>query len=181
MNISYIISIICLALCLIMFFYFKWYIKRRISAEGLSDNYRKEVNGLIADMNSTADRNLQLLEDRIKKLKELLDDSSKRINVYVKDSEESRAGEALYTSLGRGIRAALKTKEEPPPETPPVVKPASKPVVEQVVSRPPSKRQIRAHIDLLLNEGIAPEEIVRRLGISIAEVQLAMNLRRPKH
>jgi len=196
MNITYIVLIICLALNFFMLFYFKWYIKRRTSASGFLPEYRAEVNRLIADIDAATDRDSQLVEDRIKKLKEILDDTDKRVSVYVKELEKSRTGEALYTSLGRGIRAALKTEAESAPAQnasvpqfsvvrPNVeVMPQSEPVpgkasaAEQQAQKPPSKRQIRAHIDLLANEGRPPEEIASRLGISIAEVDLAMNLRR---
>jgi len=186
MNNTYIVLIICLALYLFMFFYFKWYIKRRTSASGFLPEYRAEVNRLIADIDAATDRDSQLVEDRIKKLKEILDDTDRRVSVYVKELEKSRTGEALYTSLGRGIRDALNTKAEsapvvranievmPPRE--PVPSMAS--VGEQQTQKPVSRRQIRAHIDLLANEGLPTEEIASRLGISIAEVDLAMNLRR---
>jgi len=201
MNISYIVSIISLGICLIMFFYLMWYIKRRTSAAGFLPEYRAEVNRLIADIDSATDRDSRLVEDRIKKLKEILDEADKRVSVYAKELEKSRTGEALYTSLGRGIRAALKTPEEHPQakeEAPQlslvrpdiaVVKPAPQPELaletladippqKTAPSKPPSKRQIRSFIDTLANEGLSAQEIAQRLEISIAEVNLAMNLRR---
>lgn len=213
MNISYIISIVSLAVCLIMFFYLKWYIKRRTSAEGFLPERRAEVNKLIAEIDRITDRDSQLVEERIKKLREILDEADKRVSVYAKELEKSRTGEALYTSLGRGIRAALKTPEDssaqaqaqtPVKEEPPklstvrpdiaVVKPAppsqpelalvpetqSADLAKTAPSRPPSKRQIRYFIDLLANEGLSAQEIAQRLEISLAEVNLAMNLRRTK-
>jgi hypothetical protein len=172
-----------------MFRYFKWYIKHRTSGAGLLPEYRDDINRLKADINAVTERNLTLVEDSIKKLKEIQDDTDKRISVYVKELEKSRKGEELYTNLGRGIRAALKTEPvqstnipalsaERPNIAPlePNPQPAKKPLPEQK----PSKRQIRAFIDQLANEGITPEEIASRLEISIAEVDLAMNLRRRK-
>ena len=194
MNIGYVVLFISLSFCLFMFFYFKWYIKRRTSTSGLLPEEKVEVSRLIVEINAVTDRNLLLIEDKIKQLKEILDDTDKRISVYVKELEKSRAGEALYTNLGRGIRAALKTEEptvrNAPPlsdvrpylEVKPQVLPAAKPQPETqpVKNKPPSKRQIRASIDLLANEGVPPEEIASRLDISIAEVDLAMNLRQRK-
>jgi len=201
-NISLFISIFCLAFCLIFFFYVKWYIKRKISATELLAEYRAEVYRLNADINAVTDRDLMLVEDRIKKLKEILEDTDKRIKVYVQELDRSRTGEALYTSLGRGIRAALKTPSETPPESPyespsrpehapalstqmpkltlvrqesapaPVSPSASSPSAP----KPPSKRQIRAQIDEMVKEGVSPSDIASGLGISIAEVDLAMNL-----
>ncbi|MDR0324006.1 MAG: hypothetical protein LBI12_06145 [Treponema sp.] len=223
MNITYIVLIVSLAFNFIIFFYFKWYIKRKTSVTGLLPEYRTEVARLIAEIDTTTDRNLLLVEDAIKRLKEIQEDTDRRISVYVKELEKSRTGETLYTNLGRGIRAALKTEtqgeqnanpvqlslvrpnlESPvqtapesvtaaaptastaaPPITPPqqpTEQTAAQLAPPTIVSRalPSSRQQIRSSIDTLANEGLAPEEIARRLDISIAEVDLAMNLRRGK-
>ncbi|MCL1954777.1 MAG: hypothetical protein FWF68_08250 [Spirochaetes bacterium] len=191
-----------------MFFYFKWYIKRRTSVLGQLEEYRTEVYRLIAEINAVTDRDSQLVEDRIEKLRAVLDETDKRISVYVKELEKSRTGEALYASLGRGIRAALNNTDVKPPPQLSAVRPnvevqqqlfsaplektplsqssqVTSPVQSAVqggaqVQKPSSKRQIRASIDLLANEGLPPAEIASRLDISIAEVDLAMNLRRRK-
>jgi len=204
MNISLFISIFCLVFCLLFFFYIKWYIKRKVSATELLAEYRAEVYRLNADINAVTDRDSMLVEDRIKKLKEILEDTDKRIKVYVQELDRSRTGEALYTSLGRGIRAALKTPSETSPESPSrpenapalstqmpkltlvrqesVPTPISPPVSVPASSlpKPPSKRQIRVQIDDMVKEGFSPSDIASGLGISIAEVDLAMNLMQSK-
>jgi hypothetical protein len=199
MNILLIISLICFALCLIIFIYLKWYINKRTSVMGLSDEHRAEVSRLINDINSVTDRNLQLIEDSIAKLKDILDDTDKRIAVYVKELDKSRTSEVLYTSLGRGIRNALSTttvpqatpvepvkpaEQAPPPasqltlDIPPVQLSPPPALAEPPVQKPISKRQIRTYIDNLINEGHTAQEIASRLEISVAEVNLAMSLRR---
>ena len=184
MNISYIISIICLAFCFFIFFYFKWYIKRRTSTPELMAEYAAETHRLIAEINSVTDRNLMLVEDRIKKLKDTLEEADKRVSVYARELDRSRTGEALYTSLGRGIRAALKT----PVETQPAPAQPPNPPVRQEGELPPetanvkpapktpSKRQIRAQIETMVNQGLSPGQIASSLNISLSEVDLAINL-----
>ncbi|MCL1958469.1 MAG: hypothetical protein FWF68_02595 [Spirochaetes bacterium] len=206
MNIFFVVSIICFAFCLIMFFYLKWYIKNRASIDGLGE-HRKEVAQLIGDINSVTDRNIQLVEDSISKLKKILEDTEKRIEEY-KNIEIKQSSNVLYTNLGRGIRSALKNPEGQPP-SPPVpqlgtesslksrqlslelpsgelyktpVKTENKTTVkaETPIQKPPSKKQIRNAIDSLVNEGLSPEEIASRLEISIAQVNFALNLRKSK-
>jgi hypothetical protein len=204
MNIFFVVSIICLAVCFMMFLYLKWYIKKRTSASGLEE-YRAEVERLKADINSVTDRNLQLVEDSISKLKKIMEDAEKRISEYRDAIQIKPSGDALYTNLGRGVRAALINPAEQLPQpqlqtehplrsrqlspdsqksaqfykTP--VKPENKTTQgAPVVQKPPSKKQIRSAIDLLANEGLPAEEIASRLEISIAQVNLAMNLRRTK-
>jgi hypothetical protein len=191
-----------------MFFYLKWYIKTKAPSSGLEE-HRKEVGQLIGDINSVTDRNLQLIEDSISKLKKIQEDTEKRIEEYKNAMEIKPSRDTLYTNLGRGVRSALKTPEEPPPSynPPPPLQtehpmksrqlslelPASEPVKVPVrtesksiqaapppVQKPPSKKQIRSAIDSLANEGLSPEEIASRLEISIAQVNLALNLRKSK-
>jgi hypothetical protein len=197
MNISNILFFICIFFCIFMFFYFKWYIKRRTSVSGQLEEYRTEVYRLIADINAVTDRDLQLIEARIEKLRAILDEADKRISVYVKELEKSRTEEALYTRLERGIRDAINISVQPQqsavrpnievqpqlfsPEKVQRVQPQREQPATQSGAqgqKPSSKRQIRASIDLLANEGIPPAEIASRLDIGIAEVDLAMNLRR---
>jgi len=222
MNILNIFSIICLALCLIMFFYFRWYIKKSVSSSSVSAKEltvrQREVENLIADIDRITDRDSQLVEARIKHLKILIEETDKRISLYVKELEKGGSGESLYSSLGKGIRDALNiSKQEtdantasheearlPVPVDTIELSPEAKleslrtfsassvashvtsletPVIskqeEAVLSAShPNKQQLRSHIDLLLNEGLPPEEIASRLGISVAEVNLAINLRR---
>jgi len=189
MNVSLIISIACAVFCFFNFFYFKRYIKRRTSESKLLDEHRTEAHSLIVEINAATDRSVQLVEDRLETLKKIQADTDKRISVYVRELEKSRNGEALYTSLGRGIRSALNTQVEPPPEKPEAPKfyvvkqDPPEPPQETAVQPPPknqSKRQIRAQIDELIEEGFTPEQIASRLEVGIAEVSLAMNLNRQK-
>jgi len=201
MNLTYFISIISLLFCLFFFFYVKWYIKRRTSTSELLAEYRTEVYRLITEINSATDRDSQLVEDRIKKLKAILEDTDKRLAVYAREFDRSRTSEALYTSLGRGIRAALKTPAAPVepaasqpagepqltivrqdsapfPQTAPSETPPASLRLEPIPfqQKAPSKREIRAQIEELDNDGLTPAEIALRLDITLAEVDLALNL-----
>jgi hypothetical protein len=109
---SLVISILTLCLCVSGFFLFRWYIGRKTAASELLADYRAETYRLIAEIDSAADRDSLLVEERIKTLKKLLDDTDRRIAVYMRELQRSRAGEQLYTSLGRGIRAALDSRTE---------------------------------------------------------------------
>ena len=207
MNIFNIVSILCLTLCVVMFLYFKWYINKR-TASSSSDERQTEMYKLMAEIDRITDRDSQLVEDRVNRLKTLLHEVDERIALYEKELEEQaelpvkKSTETLYTSLGRGIRSAFDTPETEPPkavlsEPPQVIPPAPQTLPPELVqalpvqaelippeptpSKPASKKQIRTHIDILVNEGLSPEEIASRLEISVAEVNLAMNLRRKKN
>ncbi|MDR2952973.1 MAG: hypothetical protein LBU82_07000 [Treponema sp.] len=167
MNAAFIISLLNLAFCIFIFSYFKWYIKRRTSPDEILAEYRAEVYRLIAEIDSKTDRDAMLVEDRIKKLKAVLEEADKRVSVYAREMERNRSGEALYRSLGHGIRAALKTEEPPPQEEKPPETPAPAAF---------SKKQIRSQIEILASQGASSHEIASRLNISLSEVDLALNI-----
>jgi hypothetical protein len=206
MNIYFLISILTFLFVIFMFFYLKRYIFRRTSALELLSEYRTEVYRLIAEIDSATDRDSQLVEARIKNLKSLLEETDKRISVYVRELDRSRTGEALYTSLGRGIRAAMYNPPEPaaletstqaaqetplPADSPSLQltpqqalsTPVSRDSILQPVSQPqpepasqPNGRQLLGLIEDLAVQGLPRSEIASRLEISLSEVDLAFNL-----
>ena len=105
--ISLVISIISLSLCVSGFFFLRWYISQRTDASRLLEEYRDEVYRLISEIDAATDRDSRLVEERIKNLRQLLDDTDKRISVYTRELQRSRNSEAIYKNLGRGIREAL--------------------------------------------------------------------------
>lgn len=118
MTAPFILSAFSCAICIFSFFFFRWYIKRNTAAEQLLAEYRAEVYRLIAEIDSATDRDSLLVEERIKSLKQTLDDTDKRIAVYLRELDRSRSSEAMYANLGRGIRSALNQQKDaaPPPQ-----------------------------------------------------------------
>ena len=113
-----VVSMISLCVSVLSFFFFRRYIRRQTAATRLLADYRDEVGRLIAEIDAATDRDSLLVEERIKILRKLLEDTDRRIATYVRELQRSRKGEAMYASLGRGIRAALDTRpvaqEQPP-------------------------------------------------------------------
>jgi len=106
-TIPLVVSIISLSLCASGFFFLRWYISHRTDASRLLEEYRDEVYRLISEIDAATDRDSRLVEERIKNLRKLLDDTDKRISVYTRELQRSRNSEAIYKNLGRGIREAL--------------------------------------------------------------------------
>jgi hypothetical protein len=194
MNIPFILSVASLCIVVFSFFFFRRYIARKTAARELLADYRTEVYRLIAEIDAAADRDSLLVEERIKTLKKLIDDTDRRIGVYMRELQRSRNGEAMYASLGRGIRAALDSRtpqlelipqeetttppqeqkaETPPQETPPVQE-----ADESAASRKrkQKKPKLKMQIAEMAALGIPPQKIASRLKLSIAEVELALNL-----
>jgi len=191
MTIPFILSAASLCIAVFSFFFCRWYIARKTAARELLADYRAEVYRLIAEIDAAADRDSLLVEERIKTLKKLIDDTDRRISVYMRELQRSRNGEAMYANLGRGIRAALDSRqpqlelipqeppaqeqkaETPPPapqETPPQEPPASS------KKRGAKKPKVKIQIAAMAAQGLPPEKIASRLKLSITEVELALNL-----
>jgi DNA-directed RNA polymerase specialized sigma24 family protein len=205
MTISLVISIISLSLCVSGFFFLRWYISQRTAASRLLEGYRDEVYRLISEIDAATDRDSLLVEERIKTLRKLLDDTEKRISVYTRERQRSRNSEAIYKNLGRGIREALDsspvaassakpegpaapettspaeiielpfTDEEKGPKVGSVKKQRKRKTANKQTPRPekPGKKMQIAQMAL---QGLSPSEIAVRLGISLAEVDLALKL-----
>ena len=216
MTIPLVISIISLSLCVAGFFFLRWYISRRTAASQLLEEYRDEVDRLIAGIHAATDKNLLLMEDKIKTLKKLMEDTDKRISVYMREIQRSRNSEAVYKNLGMGIREALNASPSEPvspsePENPAVSEKPQSSVKQQAVAEEnelpfddeeksvqtvsakkqkkrkaantppppavrPEKPRIKMQIAEMAIQGLSPSEISSKLGISVAEVDLALQL-----
>jgi len=210
MTVAIVFSVISLCVSVLSFFFFRWYIRRETAVTKQLEVYRKEVDALIATIDTVTDRDSLLVEERVKILKKLLEDTDKRIAVYLRELQRNRSGEALYDSLGRGIRAALDSrphsKEQPSlfpaePASPHGAVPQGTMIVAETGAATAneashaavasaSKRQknkvkrtqasagksTKVQIAEMSANGTPPQEIASSLGISIAEVDLALNL-----
>ena len=211
-----ILSVLSLCLCVAGFFFFRWYIGRKTAAASLLVDYRDEVYRMIAEIDAATDRDSLLVEERIKILRKLLEDTDRRISVYMRELQRSREGEAMYTSLGRGIRVALDSRlpalepaspSEPTPAEPSSPQESSSPLetsqsellfpaadavpapakgrnakksrkqkAEAPLSPLPAKPKLKVQIAELSAQGLNPPQIASNLGLSLAEVDLALNL-----
>ena len=189
MTTALIISIISLSLCVLCFFFCRRYIEKKTSATFVLEEYQKEVYRLIAEIDAATDRDSILVEERIKTLKKVIDDTDRRIAVYIKELQKSRDAEAVYTSLGRGIRAALDSSPQSGPLSAQQNAPLSAPLPAPIdkdkkrVKRKKEKKLsqqeepgLKVQIAQLKAKGLSSQEIASRLNLSIAEVDLALNL-----
>ena len=192
-----VLSAIALSVGAFGFLFLLRYVRRQTSASRLLAEYREEVARLIATIDSATDRDTMLVEERIKVLRKFLEDADRRIAVYVKEVQRSRDGQQMYSSLGRGIRAALDSR--PPSPGQPSLFAQDLPVdVGEAVSTeaaaeaktesgeadgmklpsslPTEKSRLKARIAEMSARSVPRQEIASKLGISIAEVDLALNL-----
>lgn len=196
-----IVPAVSLAFCVCFFFYFQWYLKRHpaLRSQDAADKqlteYRAEVFRLIAAIDAATDRDTLLVEQRIATLKKMLEDTDKRIAVYTRELGRSRSGEALYSSLSRGVHAALSSRPPAVPEAavaadaepeeavaagaelqPGAAADESPPSPAEAVPADDRKPTLKIQIAKLAAQGLSPEDIASRLDLSFSEVDLALNL-----
>jgi len=190
------------ALALLLWFfallYLKSFVRKRTSPDHILGLLQEEVRQLEADIDEKTERDLELLEEKIRALREICAEIDRRIAVY--DRELERRGKEAQTmaALERGRSALNPPKKnakqsgnielvgytrpagyEPlkiivSRDSPVDNQPANKqPVAKQpVVKLPPLKERIAE----LYKAGFAPELIAKQLELTLGEVTLYINM-----
>jgi hypothetical protein len=87
------------------FVFFLNYLKRRTSRERvlaeLTADFQEEAARIEREINAVTDRDVTLVEDRVKTLRALLEDADRRIAVYVREFERRRSEEETFAALDR--------------------------------------------------------------------------------
>jgi hypothetical protein len=167
MTLPVIFSAASLCLCGFFFVYFQSYLRKKTGSREILEDYREEVNKLIVEIDAATERDVYLVEERIKSLKKTLEEVDKKIEVYAREFERRRSTETVYNSLGRNAKPAA-----PPPEplSPPDPLPGQ--AREKTPPESPAPRPLKAQVAELAAQGLSPEAIAARLKVSISEVEL---------
>ncbi|MDR2808189.1 MAG: hypothetical protein LBB43_04180 [Spirochaetaceae bacterium] len=164
MNLSLILSGISLALCVLFWLFAGAYLKKRTGEKRILAEFREEIAALIKEIDMVTDRDSLLIEERAKRLKTLLEDVDKRIATYTREVSRGLFQEAVYTAFDK--KAPSIQREAAPPL------PSIRVTEEPIKSEPPLTAQAVA----LAKAGLSPSLIANRLGMSRAEVDLALAL-----
>jgi len=197
MNLSIIISFASLIFCLSAFIYFKTYINKRTSFDGILKDVREEVNRLLAGIDDITNKDITLIEDREKRLKTLLEETDKHLLILNREIERRGNAEKTYREMGRSVNVLA--NQEIPAQTKPAGVSATAPQHPATASNlpfaaapaqpasavnPPAAPQISVPepqpIDEQIREmtraGMTPAIIASRLGISVTEAEFAAAL-----
>ncbi|MDR1947900.1 MAG: hypothetical protein LBQ38_00745 [Spirochaetaceae bacterium] len=103
MTLAIVFSAASLILWGFSFVFFLSYLKRRTGQERILAEFREEVDLIITDINDVTDRNVVLIEDRIKSLRSLLEKTDRRINTLGRELDRRSVREIAYARLGRNL------------------------------------------------------------------------------
>jgi hypothetical protein len=174
MTLALVFSAASLILCGFFFLYFQSYLRRKTAPQEILEDYREEVNKLIIEIDAATERDAYLVEERIKSVKNILEELDKKIEIYVREFERRRSTETVYNSLGRNAKPAAS-----PPE--PLLPEAGKNPAAEAPDQNPGPRPLKEQVAALAARGFSPDAIAARLKVSISEVELIIALQDKNH
>lgn len=132
----------------IVYLILKARLNKSVDPKAILESIREEVDRIIVELNSTTDRNITLLEDKVQSLTTLLEQADKKIGILRREIEKHELSVKVYSELagsGKGMQKADEQDRQ-----------------SQVLN--------------LHRQGISPSAIAKRLGITLAEIELIITL-----
>lgn len=150
-------------------------VEKNITPEAFLEKVRSEIQSVIVELNETTDRNITLLEERVRSLQTVIKRADKQLTMLQREVEKHKESSETYTHLRKagkivsgpvegvqGGSAGAREGEAPPPQE------RSRAATEEL---PLEQRVINLH-----NQGIASASIANRLNRTIGEVELIISL-----
>lgn len=169
-------------------------IRRFLELENLLSGVREEARALIIELNETADRNVSLVEDRMKSLRELLDEVDRRIGLMKRELGTRVFEREIYAKLNKRRPIVPGAVEEnviqnEPPRNPtmsaeattsvpvdPVPPPIPIPEIVHAAERIEKLKSPREQALELHRSGFSAELIAAKIGATVAEVELMIEM-----
>ncbi|MDR2803832.1 MAG: hypothetical protein LBB22_06050 [Treponema sp.] len=186
--IAYIFSSIALLISVISFFIIFFYVKKRTDTDRIPAETRLEVAKIINEIDRITDRDSELIEERVSKLKSFLEDMDRRIALHegqIKNyktaeeitkklnDEKKDASVEAYRELGKNAFAHKNYSSGMPP-------PLRISIVENNSTgdggqAPEEQSHVRKAAELAA-AGVPVSEIAKRLNATINEIEIALFL-----
>jgi len=152
-------------------------VRRFLGSDEEIDRVRREISALIIELDSSADRNVTVLEDRLSALKDLLAEADKRISVLGQERTRRLPDDTVYDRLGRATE----------PRQAPVAESRQDPIAEPLVpfirfsEKPlPIEEPFADKVVSLARRGFSSDIIAARLGVTMTEVDLVLSMERER-
>jgi DNA-binding NarL/FixJ family response regulator len=130
----------------IVYLILKAKLTRSVDPKAILESIREEVDRIIVELNSTTDRNITLLEDKVQSLSTLLEQADKKITILKREIEKHEVSAKVYSEL------------------------RDKQIAE------PEEQDRQTQVLNLHRQGISAAVIAKRLGITLAEIELILSL-----
>ncbi len=164
------VSLLCLGTTLFLWLVLYARFKKKYSPDATVEKAGKVLNKMLIDLNSNAERNITLVNDRIAELKQVISEADKRI-LYLKSQHTAARPTEIY-KYEQAKKATPVMKEAAPPVQP------SQPAVPVPPPQPaePAKEEkdYRAEIQKLAALGMTVDDIAAEVGLSTQEVKFTL-------
>ena len=163
-------------------------IRRELDTREIIEKIRDEVNGLIVELNQTTDRNVGIVEERIGRLRSLIEEADKKIQLVDRELQKHDVGIDVYQKLRTSAKQRIEgaPKQDPEvvaepvlqmtgvaiPETP-AANPTATPVEEPMAV---DNLSLKERVLTLARQGFDARIIATRLGTTIGEVELVLSI-----
>jgi len=177
--------IILVTINLLAMFLFYIFLKSRFSQKRILKELKSEVDTLIIDLGREADRDVAILESRIKNLRSLIDEADKRILIAGKETLQRQEESDILQRIQKPVVQPEIKKSDPPQPTKPVADPVAEPV--RIYTRPRitnSDKKIEPFVPVqervidMARQGFSAEMISGNLSLSLGEVELIIDMNR---
>ena len=132
----------------IVYLILKAKLNKSVDPKAILESIREEVDRIIVELNSTTDRNITLLEDKVQSLSTLLEQADKKIGILRREIEKHELSAKVYSDLARSGKRIESSEEQDR-----------------------STRVLDLH-----RQGVSASAIAKRLGITLAEIELIISL-----
>jgi sugar-specific transcriptional regulator TrmB len=181
-TIFFIILVIVNMLAMFLFYLF---LKSRFSQKRILNELKSEVDSLIIDLGREADRDVAILESRIKNLRSLIDEADKRILIAGKEILQRQEESDILQRIKKPIAQPVIDKIELP--TQPLQEVKSPIETVRIYTRPrivSSDKKIEPFVPVqervidMARQGFSAEMISGNLSLSLGEVELIIDMNR---
>jgi len=138
-------------------------VRRFLGSEDEIGKIRREIGALIVELDSSADRNVTVLEDRLTALKDLVAEADKRISLLGQEKARRQSEETVYDRLGRQSERKRAPAAEPARQPEPVRTPEAAVRPEPVPAAEPPRHA----------EPIRPAEPIRKAEPSVPFIRFS--------
>jgi hypothetical protein len=170
--------LIIIAIQLVSFLVLRGRIHQDLNATSLLKDVRDEVDGMVRELNLSAERNIGLLEARIEEMETLLAQADQKLVLLAREIERRDKTADVYSQLKRVVVEAS-PELKPEPEAEPEPRPSPEPVLPFPPSpapEPTRPRSLKEKVLAYREQGADAGAIAAATGATRAEVELILSL-----
>lgn len=162
--------LILVAVQLVSFLVLRGQIRQELNATTLLKDVQDEVDGMVRELNLSAERNIGLLEARIEELEGLLEQSDQKLLLLARELDRKDRSAELYNRL-----KPAPVPEEVPAPLPEQVRPSA-PAPAAASPAPAAPQTLKERVLALRDQGLGPAEIAVATAATRGEVELILSL-----